>query len=115
MPESGPVSEGRGGNGTDLALEKEGDELGSEGGGLGIQELGAEFDRLLQLIGLQNSEIDSDLPGSEPRAAPETTNSDSLARPRPLSAWYRGRYPLHQTLPLCQQQEGEGWRTTIAR
>ena len=62
MPEPGPVSEGRGGNGTDLALEKEGDELGSEGG-LGIQELGAEFDRLLQLIGLQSSEIDSDLPG----------------------------------------------------
>ena len=53
-PESRPVSEGHGDNGTDLALGEEGDELDSEGG-LGIEELGAEVVSLLQLIGLQNS------------------------------------------------------------
>ena len=56
-PESGPVSEGHGatGNGTYLALEEARgeDELDSEGG-LGIEELNSEVDRLLQLVGLQN-------------------------------------------------------------
>ena len=31
--------------------------------------------------------------------------SDPLAGPRPLIAWYRGKCPLHWTLPLCQQAD----------
>ena len=63
-PESGPASEGHGGSGTGSAFEEEGDELDS----VGIEELNAGVDRLLQSIGLQHSEagINSDLPGCEP-------------------------------------------------
>ena len=84
-------------------MEEKGDELGSEGV-LGTKELGAGVDRVLQLIGLQNSDIDSDLPDCKPQAAPETLNSDPLAEPRPLSAWYRGKYALRQTLSVAVSQ-----------
>ena len=79
-PESGSVGEGQGDNGTDLALKEEGGEPDSEDG-LGIEELGAEAGRLLQLIGLQTSDIDPDLQDCEPQAAPETSNLDPLAGP----------------------------------
>ena len=102
-PESGPATEGHGDSGTRLAFEEEGDELDS----VGIKELNAEVDRLLQSISLQNSEvgINSDFPGCEPQAVPKTENPDPLAGPQPVSAWYQGQYPLHQTLQLCQQAD----------
>ena len=102
-PESGPASKGHGDSGTGLAFEEEGDELDP----VGIEELNAEVDRLLQSIGLQNSEagINSDLPGCEPQAVPKTENPDPLAGPQPVSAWYQGQYPLHRTLQLCQQAD----------
>ena len=80
--ESGPVSEWHGatGNDTDPAPEEEDDELHPEGS-LGIEELNAEANRLLQLISLQNSGIDSDLPDREPQATPETSNSDHWQGP----------------------------------
>ena len=56
-PESEPVSEGHGatGNVTDLALEEAGgeDKLGREGG-LGIEQLNSEVDRLPQMVRRQN-------------------------------------------------------------
>ena len=112
-PESGPVSEGHGvtGNassadGADLALEQEGDELDSDlEDGLGTEELDAEVNRLLQSIGLQNSDIEPNLPDGNPQTAvPETSNPGPPVPGRqPASAWYRGQYPLHQALSSCQQ------------
>ena len=90
-----------GGSGTDLALEGEGDELGS----VDIGELNVEVDRPLQSICPQNPGIDPDLPDCEPQAVPKTSNSDLLAGPQPVSAWCRGQYPLHRTSPLCQQAD----------
>ena len=102
LSESKPVSEGHG-SGTDIALEEEGDELGS----VETEELNAEADRLLQSIGLQNSGIDPDLPDCEPQAVPKTSNSDLLAGPQPVSAWYRGQYPLHQHLHCVNRRAKE--------
>ena len=70
-PEFGPVNEGHGAtrNGTDLALEEAWGEDGLDSeGGLGIEDSNSEVGRLLQLVGLQNSDIDSDLPDCEPQA-----------------------------------------------
>ena len=102
-PESRPASEGHGDSSTRLAFEEEGDELDL----VGIEELNAEVDCLLQSIGLQNSEagINSDLPGCEPQAVPKTSNPDPLAGSQPVSTWYQGQYPLHRTSPLCQQAD----------
>ena len=96
-PKSGPAGEGHGDSGTGLAFEEEGHGLDS----VGIEELNADVDRLLQSIGLQNPGIDSELP----QAVPKTSNSDPLAGPQPASSWRRGQYPLHRTSPLCQQAD----------
>ena len=75
--------------------------------GLGTEELDAEVNRLLQSIGLQNSEIEPNLPDGNPQTAvPETSNPGPPVPGRqPASAWYRGQYPLHQALSSCQQAD----------
>jgi hypothetical protein len=69
-------------------------------GNLGIEELNAEVNRLLQSIDMA-VELESD--------------SESVPVPLPVvepgsesvSSWYKGKYPLHYRQPMCVQADRE--------